>query len=119
MIRQHGGELILVFGLEQVFHGARGQFANAASVGAKAVHGPCPFNASTSPEACTAAISVLEEPAEAATSTMSLSIDAAFAKPPIPTVNANTVNTVLKALIFSSFYFFMNLRLRTSATAVP
>jgi hypothetical protein len=48
-----------------------GSFANASSVGAKTVNGPFPFSVSTSPAACSAFASVLNDPAATAVSTMS------------------------------------------------
>jgi len=48
-----------------------GSDANALSVGANSVNGPSPLSLSTSPAACTAATSVVNEPALAAVSTIS------------------------------------------------
>src|SRR3954465_3350687 len=49
-----------------------GSLAKASSVGAKTVNGPGPLSVSTSPAACRAAASVLNDPAATAVSTMSL-----------------------------------------------
>ena len=51
-----------------------GSALNASSVGANTVSGPSPFSAPARPAAFAAAISVLNVPASAAVSTMSLSL---------------------------------------------
>jgi hypothetical protein len=75
VIGQDSNELLLVFGLEQIFTVPPGSLANASSVGANTVKGPGPLRVSTRPAALTAVTSVLNELAATAVSTIS----AAFA----------------------------------------